>query len=74
MITKGQRSLYEVSFEEGACLVFGSESRGFPPPFYDRYRDQLCQIPMPGEHARSLNLSNAVAVAAYEAHRQLAAT
>ena len=71
MSTKGSRSLYDVQFDPGGYLVFGSESRGFPSEFYDDYSDQLYLIPMPGEHARSLNLSNAVAVAAYEAHRQL---
>ncbi len=71
MSTKGTRALYDVNFETGGCIVFGSESRGFPPEFYTQYADLLCRIPMPGEHARSLNLSNAVAVAAYEAQRQL---
>ena len=40
-------------------------------PIYDRYRDSLLRIPMPGPHARSLTLANAVSVAVYEAYRQL---
>jgi len=71
MSTKGKRSLFECKFVAGGYLVFGSESRGFPPAFYETYAEQLCLIPMPGAHARSLNLANAVAVCAYEAYRQL---
>lgn len=69
--THGERSLYECSFREGDYLVFGSESSGLPESFYDRYRDELYCIPMPGQHARSINLANAVAVGVYEAFRQL---
>ena len=69
--THGGRSLYDCEFREGDALVFGNESSGLPKEFYERYRESLFRIPMPGEHARSLNLSNAVAVAAYECHRQL---
>jgi tRNA (cytidine/uridine-2'-O-)-methyltransferase len=68
--TRGTGSLYDRSFATGDALVFGSESHGFPEPFYIRYHSDLFQIPMPGQHARSLNLANAVAVAAYEAMRQ----
>ncbi len=39
--------------------------------FYERYRESLFRIPMPGEHARSINLANAVSIAAYECFRQL---
>ncbi len=56
-----------------AVLVFGSESSGLPEPFYERYRDALVRIPMPGPHARSLNLANAASIALYEAYRQLRA-
>ena len=70
--TKGGRSLYDTAFEPGDALVFGSESAGLPEPFYERYRDALVRIPMPGPHARSLNLANAASIALYEAYRQLA--
>jgi len=69
--TRGECSLYDCVFEPGDALVFGSESRGLPDDFYDRYRDRLFRIPMPGPHARSLNLANAVSIAVYEAYRQL---
>ena len=69
--TKGGRSLYETTFLPGDTLVFGCESAGLPAPFYERYRDSLVRIPMPGEHARSLNLANAASIALYEAYRQI---
>ena len=67
--THGETSLYECRFEAGDALVFGNESSGLPKDFYDRYRDRLFKIPMPGEHARSINLANAVSIAAYECYR-----
>lgn len=68
--TRGERSLYDCSFQAGDALVFGSESRGLPAELYERFGDRLFAIPMPGAHARSINLANAVAIAAYEAYRQ----
>ena len=70
--THGEMSLYEASFAPGDTLVFGCESAGLPKEFYERYRESLFRIPMPGEHARSINLANAVSIAAYECYRQLA--
>ncbi len=71
--TKGGRSLYDTTFVPGDTLVFGSESSGLPEPFYERYRSALVRIPMPGAHARSLNLANAASIALYEAYRQICA-
>jgi len=70
--THGEKSLYDCRFADGDALVFGNESSGLPRDFYDRYRESLFRIPMPGEHARSINLANAVSIAAYECYRQLA--
>jgi len=69
--THGERSLYDCAFAEGDALVFGNESSGLPKDFYARYRTSLFRIPMPGPYARSINLANAVSVAAYECYRQL---
>ena len=69
--THGEKSLYECRFSEGDALVFGNESSGLPKDFYDCYKESLFKIPMPGEHARSINLANAVSIAAYECYRQL---
>lgn len=71
--THGRQSLYDCRFVPGAALVFGNESRGLPPELRERHRERLFKIPMPGEHARSINLANAAAIAAYEAYRQIAA-
>ena len=58
-------------FEPGDALAFGNEGHGLPADFYTRYEDRLFRIPMPGRHARSINLANAVSIAAYECYRQL---
>ena len=69
--THGERLLYDLKFAEGDALCFGNESSGLPKDFYARYRELLFRIPMPGPHARSINLANAVSIAAYECYRQL---
>ena len=50
--TKVGRSLYYTAFESDDTLVFDNERSGLPEPFYERYRDSLVRIPMPGQHAR----------------------
>ena len=69
--TKGSKSIYSWSFADGDYLVFGNESSGLPATFYQDYQSQLCQIPMPGQHARSHNLANAVSIVLYEGLRQV---
>jgi tRNA (cytidine/uridine-2'-O-)-methyltransferase len=72
--TKASHSLYEARFQPGDALLFGPESRGLPADVLNRWApQQYLRIPMQPV-SRSLNLSNAVAVACYEAWRQLAAT
>ena len=68
--TRGGASHDSVDYQPGDALVFGPETRGLPPEVLaDCPADRRLRIPMrPG--ARSLNLSNAVAVAVYEAWRQ----
>lgn len=68
--TRGTRLYTDVAFTPNDALVFGAESCGLPKDFYTRYREQLVTLPMPGPHARSINLANAVAITAYEAYRQ----
>ena len=68
--TKGDRSYWDVDYRDNLYLVYGSESKGVPVEFYDRYAEQLCTIPMPGTHSRSLNLANSVALGIYEGLRQ----
>ena len=68
----GQKSFFEVNFENGDVLVFGPEDKGLPNEILSRYPSQLVGIPMQTRNVRSLNLSSAVAVATYEAIRQIA--
>ena len=68
--TKGERCFWDAAYRPGDYLVFGRESSGLPPEFYDRYRDRLYRIPMPGNFHRSLNLANAASIVLYEALRQ----
>ncbi len=68
--TQASRSLYDARFEADDVLVFGCESRGLPVAILATFADERrLRIPMRPE-VRSLNLSNAVAVAVYEAWRQ----
>lgn len=69
--THGTKSLYECRFAPGDALIFGNESSGLPKGFYEKYADRLFKIPQPGPFARSINLANAVAIATYEAWRQI---
>ena len=64
-----QRRFSEVAYGADAYLVFGRESRGLDPALISRFADRCVRIPMRAG-LDSLNVSNAVAVAAYEALRQ----
>ena len=66
----GRRRYTEAGFRAGDALLFGPETRGLPPEVRDGWPPERClRIPMaPGN--RSVNLSNSVAVALYEAWRQ----
>ncbi len=63
------RSYLDVQYQLGDVLVFGSETQGLPPSLLEVNRDRTLRIPIRPQ-VRSLNLSNSVAVAAYEAVRQ----
>jgi tRNA (cytidine/uridine-2'-O-)-methyltransferase len=69
--TKGSIAYHQVAYREGDYLVFGPESRGLPEKVRQQLGPgQILRVPMLPE-SRSLNLSNAVAIIAYEAWRQL---
>ena len=68
--TKAPRCYTEAEFHDGAYLFFGKETKGLPEDFLEEHRESCVRIPMRPE-ARSLNLSNAVAITVYEALRQL---
>ena len=67
--TKAPRRYTEAQFQEGDYLFFGKETKGLPEDFLEANRDACIRLPM-REEARSLNLSNSVAIAVYEALRQ----
>ena len=64
------RSYADAQYRDGDFLVFGRESRGLDVRFLEKYAQNCVRIPM-RENLRSLNLSNAVAIASYEALRQI---
>ncbi len=67
--TKAPRSHTGAAYRDGDYLIFGRESRGLPENLLAREYERCVRIPMRPE-ARSLNLSNSVAIALYEALRQ----
>ena len=68
--TKAPRSYTEAAFDHGCYLFFGKETKGLPEDFLEAHAQSCIRLPM-REEARSLNLSNAVAITVYEALRQL---
>lgn len=68
--TKAPRCYTEASYHDGCYLFFGKETKGLPEAFLAQHYDECVRIPMRPD-ARSLNLSNAVAVTVFEALRQL---
>ena len=63
------RPYSDVHYEQGDVLVFGCETRGLPGELLETHRERSLRIPIRSE-ARSLNLSNSVAVVVFEAQRQ----
>lgn len=73
LFTKTAGQLYtDAVFRRGDVLVFGGESQGLPASLLEPNRERALRIPVRPE-VRSLNLSNSVAIAAYEALRQWSA-
>jgi tRNA (cytidine/uridine-2'-O-)-methyltransferase len=71
LLTKRATASYaEVRYEAGDYLVFGSETKGLPDWVLAAYPDRHRRIPMRSQGVRSLNLSSAAAIVAYEAARQ----
>ncbi len=67
--TKGKKSFGKAVYPEKVFLVFGREDKGLPEELLSENYDRCLRIPM-RDSLRSLNLSNSVAVAAYEVLRQ----
>lgn len=70
--TKGQKKHSDAEYTKGCFIVFGKETAGLPKPLLEANKEKCIRIPMlQDENARSLNLSNSVAVVVYEALRQI---
>lgn len=67
--TKGPHTYTEVAYQAEDMLVFGREDAGIPEQILKEHLDECVRIPMI-DAARSLNLSNSVAIVVYEALRQ----
>ena len=69
--TKGSHNYAQVQYQDGDAFIFGPEPRGLPEEVRNSIpAEQLVKLPM-RDGSRSLNLSNTVAIAVYEAWRQL---
>ena len=70
--TKGKQCYSEVDYTKSQeiFLLFGKETKGLPEDLLQTYISKTIRIPM-REHLRSLNLSNSVAIVAYEVFRQV---
>ena len=70
LTTKGSQAFHQVRFQTGDAFLFGPESRGLPVEVLAQFNaEQRVRVPMLPDN-RSLNLSNTVAVAVFEAWRQ----
>lgn len=70
LTTKGSQPFHEIGYRTDDAFLFGPESRGLPADVLSQFKaQQRVRLPMLPDN-RSLNLSNTVAVAVYEAWRQ----
>jgi len=69
--TKAQNTYSDISYPDNSYLFFGKETKGLPEELLKDNKDNCVRIPMLNDaSARSLNLSNSVAVGVYEVLRQ----
>lgn len=68
--TRGEKNIWDVEFNPGDYLVFGSETKGLNEDILKTYSGSVISIPMNGL-TRSINLSTAAGVVLYEAIRQV---
>ena len=67
--TKAKRIFTDANYQRNDALLFGPETRGLPDEILLKHEQNLVKLPMQ-HNSRSLNLSNTVAIAVYEAWRQ----
>jgi len=68
--TKGKHKYTDMKYEDNCFILFGKETAGLPKDLLSANPERCIRIPMIDE-ARSLNLSNSVAIVVYEALRQI---
>lgn len=68
--TKAQKKYTDIRYTGNDYIFFGKESKGLPEELLRKNPEHTIRIPMNTAYARSLNLSNSVAVVLYEALRQ----
>ncbi len=68
--TKGRKTHSDAVYTDKSFLVFGKETKGLPEELLLKHPEDCVRIPMIND-ARSLNLSNSVAIGVYEALRQM---
>jgi tRNA (cytidine/uridine-2'-O-)-methyltransferase len=71
LTTRSETSFWDVKFEDGDGLVFGNEGHGAPEWLHEELNGCRITIPHANPDLRSLNLSTAAGIAAYEALRQV---
>lgn len=69
--TKASEIYTEASYQTNDFLIFGCETKGLPSQIHTQYPEQRLLIPLDNTNVRSLNLANSVAIALYEAKRQI---
>ncbi|KAB3532915.1 tRNA (uridine(34)/cytosine(34)/5-carboxymethylaminomethyluridine(34)-2'-O)-methyltransferase TrmL [Alkaliphilus pronyensis] len=70
--TKATKAHSDVEYKDNAYIMFGKETAGIPREILEANKENCVRIPMLNiKEARSLNLSNSVAIVLYEALRQL---
>lgn len=70
---KTDRPYYDAPIQHGDFLVFGKETQGLPEQLLAEHKETALCIPMRGK-TRSINLSNAVSIVAYDAYRRIVAS
>lgn len=70
--TKGKMRHSDANYTKDCFIVFGKETAGLPKPLLEQNMERCIRIPMLNDaNARSLNLSNSVAIVVFEALRQI---
>jgi len=67
----GEKTHWDIEFEDNQFLVFGKESKGLAPEIIENNLDKTYKIPLYSDKVRSINLANAVSIVVYEGNRQL---